>query len=231
VPRLVASGGNSLTVWKVPKSHPIKLAETGSSYSLPGGQDPGFFTAVSSNGKHPGAIIWALARPNYVPGDITLFAFESEPSSSGYTLPVLYQAPAGFWASTGGDADLVPVVANGKVYVASYEQLDIFGLLGSNAKMVTPVVPIIKGARATARAPHEITGILVATSGSQLTLRARTGVLVRVDDSAAVRLQRSVDLIVGEPLGAMGSRDAAGILHAKVIVRAKRSSATWPPDR
>jgi len=231
VPRLVASGGNSLTVWKVPKSHPIKLAQAGSSYSLPGGQDPGFFTAVSSNGKHPGAIIWALARPNYVPGDITLFAFESEPSSSGYTLPVLYQAPAGFWASTGGDADLVPVVANGKVYVASYEQLDIFGLLGSNAKMVTPVVPIIKGARATARAPHEITGILVATSGSQLTLRARTGVLVRVDDSAAVRLQRSVDLIVGEPLGAMGSRDAAGILHAKVIVRAKRSSATWPPDR
>jgi hypothetical protein len=117
------------------------------------------------------------------------------------------------------------------VYVASYEQLDIFGLLGSNAKTVTPVVPVIKGPRATARAPHEITGILVATSGSQLTLRARTGVLVRVDDSAAVRLQRSVDLIVGEPLGAMGSRDAAGILHAKVIVRAKRSSATWPPDR
>ena len=231
VPRIVASGGNNLTVWKVPKSHRVKLAEAGSSYSLPGGQDPGFFTAVSSNGKHPGAIIWALARPEYVPGNITLFAFESEPSSSSYSLQVLYQGTAGTWDSGGGDADLVPVVANGKVYVASYEQLDIFGLLGSNAKAVTPAVPVIKAPRATLGAPHEVTGVLVAINGSQLTLRARTGHLIRVDDSDAVRRERSVDLIVGEPLGATGNRDAAGILHAEVIVRAKRSSTTWPPDR
>jgi PQQ enzyme repeat len=231
LPRIVASGGNSLTVWKVPTSRPIKLAEAGSSYPLPGGQDPGFFTAISSNGAHPGAIIWALARPEYVPGSITLFAFESEPSSSGYTLQQLYEAPAGIWDSTGGDANLVPVVANGKVYVASYEQLDIFGLLGSTAKAVTPAAPVIKAPRATVSAAHEFTGVLVAISGSELTLRTRTGNLTRVDDSDAVRRQRSVELIVGEALGATGSRDAAGILHAKVIVRAKRSPTTWPPDR
>lgn len=231
VPRIVASGGNNVIVWKVPKSHPIKLAQAGSSYSLPGGQDPGFFTAVSSNGRHPGAIIWALARPEYVPGNITLFAFESEPSTTGYSLQALYQAPAGTWVSGGGDADLVPVVANGKVFVASYEQLDIFGLLGPNAKAVTPAVPVIKAPRAAVGVPHEVTGTLVAINGSRLTLRARTGHLIRVDDSDAVRRERSVDLIVGEPLGATGSRDAAGILHAQVIVRAKPSSATWPPDR
>jgi hypothetical protein len=231
VPRLVTSGGNTLTVWKVPKSHRVKLVEAGSSYYLPGGQDPGFFTAVSSNGRKPGAIIWALARPESVPGNVTLFAFESEPSTSGYSLQALYQAPAGVWDSSGGDANLVPVVANGKVYVASYEQLDIFGLLGSNAKAVTPAVPVVKAPRANAGAGHEVTGVLVAVKGSQLTLRTRTGRLVRVDDADAVRRQRSVDLLVGEPLGATGNRDAAGILHAEVIVRAKRSPTTWPPDR
>ncbi len=231
VPRIVASGGNSVTVWKVPLSRRVKLAEDGSSYYLPGGQDPGFFTAVSSDGKKPGAIIWALARPNYVPGNITLFALESEPqSTSGNQLPVLYSAPAGAWDSTGGDADLVPVVANGKVYVASYEQLDIFGLLGSR-KAVTPAALVVEAPRATGGAPHEVTGTLVAISGSRLTLRTRTGTLAHVDDSEAVRRERSVDLIVSEPVSALGDRDAAGVLHAKVIVRAKRSQGTWPADR
>jgi PQQ enzyme repeat len=230
VPRLVASGGNSVTVWKVPTSRPIKLAEAGSSYYLPGGQDPGFFTTVSSNGTNPGAIIWALARPNYVPGNITLFAFESEPPSSGQTLQMLWESSAGYWASTGGDADLVPVVANGKVYVASYEQLDIFGLLGSK-KAATSLTPALKPAKAIAGAPHEVTGTLVAMSGAQLTLRTRTGELVRVDGSDAIARQRNAGLFVGEPFGAMGARDSAGVLHALVIVRAKRSPATWPPDR
>jgi hypothetical protein len=227
IPRIVASGGNNVTVWKVQKS-PVKLVEAASSPGLPGGQDPGFFTTVSSNGKSPGAIIWALSRPSTVPGSITLFAFNAE-STSGSTLGTLFQATAGTWESSGGNANLVPVVANGKVYVASYEQLDIFGLLGSNAKGATS--PLVKAPRATIGTPHQVTGTLVAISGAQLTLRTRAGKLARVDDSAAVRHERSAVLIVGKPFAAGGTYDPHGVLHASVIVREKPSPATWPADR
>ncbi len=228
VQRIVASGGNNVTVWKVP--NPPSLVAAGSSPALPGGQDPGFFTTVSSDGSSPGAIIWALARPQAVPGNVTLFAFTSEPPS-GSTLETLYQGTAGTWEASGGNANLVPVVANGKVYVASYEQLDIFGLLGPNAKAATPEAPLVKAPGATIGAPHEVTGTLVTISGVHLTLRTRTGKLARVDDSDAIRHERSAVLVVGKPFTAGGTYDSGGILHATVIVRAKPLSATWPTDR
>jgi hypothetical protein len=199
----------------------------GSSPQLPGGQDPGFFTSVSSNGSSPGAIIWALARPASVPGSITLYAFKSEPTS-GSTLTTLYEAPAGSWNDTHGNADLVPVVANGKVYVASYKQLDIFGIGGRLAKAAPIGAPVFA---TTADAPHEVTGTLVSIGGSLITLRLRTGRIAGVDDSAAVRRERSSVLVVGEPFTAIGRYDAAGVLHGAMIIRAKPSEATWPPDR
>jgi hypothetical protein len=230
VPRIVASGGNNVTVWKVPTSPPIKLVKAGASPGLPGGQDPGFFTTVSSAGSSPGAIIWALARPQNVPGNVTLFAFKAEPSS-GSTLQTLFQAAAGTWESSGGNANIVPVVANGKVYVASYEQLNVFGLLGANAKAATPPTPPHKAPRAANSAPHEVTGTLLTISGKLLTLRTRTGMVARVDDSDALRRERSAVLVTGEPFSAIGTVDANGVLHATAIVREKRSQETWPPDR
>lgn len=44
-------------------------------------------------------------------------------------MPVLFQATAGSWVNLVNNANLVPVVANGEVFVASYQQLQIFGLL------------------------------------------------------------------------------------------------------
>ena len=41
----------------------------------------------------------------------------------------LLKVQAANWPNTGGNSNLVPVVANGKVFVASHEQLQIFGLL------------------------------------------------------------------------------------------------------
>jgi hypothetical protein len=228
--RIVASGGNSVTVWKVKTSPKPKLVPAGTSQYLPGGQDPGFFTTISSAGTQSGAIIWAVARPQYVPGSITLLAFKSEPQGPSSTLETLYQATAGYWAATQANANIVPVVANGKVYVASYEQLDIFGLGGSAPVEVPPMVAGLIY-RTTFSTRNEVTGTLVEISGPFLTLRTRTGRIVRVDDSDAVRHERSAVLIAGRPFNVRGTYDAAGTLHAAAIVRAKPSPGTWPPDR
>jgi hypothetical protein len=96
-------------------------------------QDPGFFTSVSSNGK-ASPIIWAVSRPttNNNGAPISLFAFY--PDSGGSTMKKLFEAPAGNWPNTTGNANLVPVVANGMVFVASNQQLQVFGLTGGKTK-------------------------------------------------------------------------------------------------
>jgi hypothetical protein len=62
---------------------------------------------------------------------INLYAFD--PESSTATMPHIFQASAGNWPNTTGNANLVSVVANGEVFVASCKQLQIFGLTGANA--------------------------------------------------------------------------------------------------
>lgn len=224
--RIVASGGSSVTIWKVQDKSKVSLTQIGSA-GLPNGQDPGFFTTVSSKKNGHNAIVWALARPTYVPGPMTLFALKSQ--SQGSQLPVLYQGTAGYWASGGGNANVVPVVANGKVYVASYQQLDILGPGGSAAAAAH--VPHALAYRNTLKTPNEVTGTLVKLSGSIATLKTRTGTLVRVDAAQALKNERSADLVVGEPFDVRGTYEASGVMRAAAIVRAKPSPATWTPDR
>jgi len=88
-------------------------------------QDGGFFTSVSSNGQGP-AVIWAVGRPFSASSPtLTLYAYAATPSNG--TLPLLYSSPAGAWLNLNGNANSVPVVANGQVYVAGYQTLSIFG--------------------------------------------------------------------------------------------------------
>jgi hypothetical protein len=135
--RVVASGGGSVGVWKVVTSPPAMLTNVTNS-SGPGGtvQDPGFFTSISSNGT-ANPIIWALSRPattsNGAP--ISLYAFD--PESGGGTMSQLFKATAGAWPNINGNANLVPVVANGLVFVASHQQLQIFGLTGEAGATTT----------------------------------------------------------------------------------------------
>jgi outer membrane protein assembly factor BamB len=78
---------------------------------------------VSSNGTMPGtAIVWYLDRPTTT-GPIPLYALDASNLSNR-----LFTATAGQWnlASTG--ALIQPTVTNGKVYVASDQQLTAFGL-------------------------------------------------------------------------------------------------------
>jgi hypothetical protein len=43
-------------------------------------------------------------------------------------MPTLFKAEAGTWPNVTGNSNLVPVVADGKVFVASHDQVGIFGL-------------------------------------------------------------------------------------------------------
>jgi hypothetical protein len=130
--RVVSSGGRQVKVWKVQTSPKPALLKLTVSPSVGGGQDPGFITTISSNGN-TNPIIWALARPtNFGKPLIRLFAFD--PESGGTTMTQLLKVTAGTWPNRGGDANLVPVVADGLVFVASYQQLQVFGLTGSQPK-------------------------------------------------------------------------------------------------
>jgi hypothetical protein len=128
--RVVSSGGSNVEVWKLQTAPSVTLTQESSSPAIAGGaQDPGFFTTVSSD-EGKGAIIWAVSRPiNSSPANISLYAFNARPMGGSTTLTALFAAmTAGTWPNTGGNANIVPLVANGKVYVASYQQLAIFGL-------------------------------------------------------------------------------------------------------
>jgi hypothetical protein len=133
--RIVSSGGRTLRVWKVATSPHVLLTDVANA-SISSGQNAGFFTSVSSNGTS-NPIIWAISRPtssnNGAP--ISLYAFN--PESGGTTMTNLLEIAAGNWPNMGGDANLVPVVANGLVFVASNQQLQIFGPTGGTAAATT----------------------------------------------------------------------------------------------
>jgi Bacterial Ig-like domain (group 3) len=126
IPRVVTSGGSNVQVWQVLTSPSPSLNFVAQSTPLVSGQqNPGFFTSISSNGT-TNAIIWALSHPvSAVNNAVHLYAFNPD---SGSTLKPIYTGFAGTWPSINGNSNLVPVVANGEVFVASYKQLDVFGL-------------------------------------------------------------------------------------------------------
>jgi hypothetical protein len=131
-PRVVTSGNATPEVWKLQTAPSVTLTMVSSGTMTAGGQDPGFFTTISSAGT-ANPIIWAVGRPlSGTQPAITLYAFN--PDAGGSTMPVLFQGAAGSWVNIDNNANLVPVVANGEVFVASYQQLQIFGLLSAKNK-------------------------------------------------------------------------------------------------
>jgi hypothetical protein len=123
--RVVTSGGTTLMVWKVSTTPTAQLTKVGGAAIGASVQQGGFFTSISSNGTS-NPIVWALSRPlKSAQSAITLYAFN--PLTKG-TLTKLFAASTGAWPNLGSDSNLVPVVANGEVFVAGYKQLTIFGL-------------------------------------------------------------------------------------------------------
>ncbi|MGD0504845.1 MAG: hypothetical protein ABSD02_19075 [Steroidobacteraceae bacterium] len=234
ISRLVTSAGNALQTWQVQTSPTPHLTAEATSYVQSSVQDPGFFTVISSRGERAGsAIIWAVARPSSSTG-LMLYAFSATPVSGA--LPQLYSAPAGAWPNLGGNANVVPVVANGKVYVASYQSLMIFGPNAPEAASAPASRVTAASLPAAASLPDasslRVSGTLVSVDGTVLTLLRRGGATVRIDDSTAAASQRIAILTVGQPYTVVGKPGVDGIdLEASAISRAKPVATSWPEDR
>jgi hypothetical protein len=157
---------------------------------------------------------------------VTLYALRATPSNG--TLPILYHATAGSWPNLQANANLVPVVANGHVYVASYQVLSIFGLLPPGVASAT-IKPQPATQSVLTPGQHEVFGTVTAIESSHFTLQTRTGSLVQVEATSAVQNELSIDLFVREAVDVQGIFDSNGVLRATVIQGAKEP-ATWPPD-
>ena len=231
ISRVISSAGAALQTWQIQTSPSPQLVAEATAYVQQSEQDPGFFTVVSSNGANlKSAIIWAVARPTST-APLMLYAFAAAPASG--TLKQLYSAPAGQWPNLGGNANIVPVVANGKVYVAAHQSLMIFGPNGSAAAGAASVV----GSSAAAvmlppGATQRVSGRLLAIDGATLTLLTRTSQIVTVDVSRAVATERVANLIVGQAYTALGAAPApTETFQATSVMRAKRSPGAWPTDQ
>jgi hypothetical protein len=239
IPRLVTSTGSTLRTWHIHSSSPHLTGPGGSATINASQQDPGFFTTVSSNGTATGSgIIWAVGRPHPVstnPTAVTLYAFSATtPATTPGKLQPLFSGPAGSWPGS-KNANIVPVVANGKVYVASayvnsshktQGQLNIFGIGGTGQPLASAV--------ASLPSPHVVSGTLLTVSGSTLTLKTRKGESATVDASQAIQNQQvGTPLNVGVPLTAEGKAiEANGALLATSIDRAKGDKGElWPEDK
>ena len=226
IARVVSSAG-LLQTWQVSSSpSPHLVLESTTSSIAPSAQDPGFFTVVTSNGRRSHtAIIWAVGRPTAGSTDLTLYAFDATPANG--SLKLLYSAPAGSWPNLGGNANTVPLVANGKAYVAAYKTLTIFGANGAPAVSAQ----IAAAAPSLAAGMRRVTGSLTSLDGATLTLLTRTGRTVKVDASTARSGERTSELVGGRAYTVLGPSQAAStLLKATSISRAKPGQSAWPPD-
>src|SRR5581483_11683082 len=151
---------------------------------------------------------WAAGKPvDFDPGNFKLYAFDA---SSGKTL---FQGAAGVWPFPENNATVMPVVANGRVFVASYKTLSIFGL--SNGPAATlPRVAAPNMRVKLAAGEHEIYGTVRAIDGDKLTVEKRDGKTLTVDSSRAEALYAKAQPQVGKALVARGTYSPAGVLEA-----------------
>jgi hypothetical protein len=86
-------------------------------------------------------------------------------------------------------------------------------------------------AKQAEQASHQIYGYIRTIKDSTLTLETRDKRTIEVDATAAVKGFHTSPLVVGGAVIVQGSYDAKGVLHAKMIQRAKKSPGTWLADR
>jgi hypothetical protein len=226
--RVVTSAGTSIDVWKVlagPKIQP-SLSEQSEYDNIADGQDWGFFTSVSSNGSTAGTdVVWAVGRPtDNNPAYVDLYAVNPD---SGQ---LLFSEVAGQWLNTSGNSNIVPMVANGLVYVASDQMLTIFGLGGSH-KATLPKIKFVDMRPALLPGEHDVYGTVLSVKNQSASIRERNGGVLKLEFGDAVRNASYVPPEQGHAVHARGMIDKSGLMHARSLLHAKDRTAMWPADR
>jgi hypothetical protein len=233
VGRVVTSGGPNLIQWTINTANKPALAQEAQAV-FASGQDGGGFTSISSNGANANtAIIWAVGRPmSNADVRVTLYAFNA--TASGGVLAPLWHEYAGLWPNTGGDANIVPTVVNGMVYVASNKELEIFGLTrpSKTPKRLSRMV-----SQAEPAAPSYVPstgplywGTIRAVNGSKIKLELRTGRTITVDLSHIMPKATSDFGAIGRFLAVSGELGSDDVLIATGAWRVK-GPAFFGPDR
>jgi hypothetical protein len=216
IPRIVSSGNEGLIVWRVSIfGQQVKFAQQYKATDSLGTDywQGGFMTSISSNGRQPDTqIIWAVRRPQMAdsPQSLTLHALDSKDGAS------LCVADAGLWpmdAKNGAAPNAVPVVANGKVFVASYKELRAFGKGGSPAcgvKIAANAEHQFAAQASSAKVPTEgqfgeFKGVIIESSDDRL--RLKTGAAtVDVDLRKVLQSGRLGNIDPGKPVTIRGTR-------------------------
>ena len=237
IPRVVTGGGNGITSWKLQTSPSTQLvfdSTTGSSAvnGLP--DNGGSIPVISSNGTTAGsAIVWYVQKPGLSsdrdPGTpVTLHAFAGSDLSQE-----LVSIDAGTWThAVNSNANLVPTVANGKVYVASNQQLQIFGLLSARAasKATAAPRPPVASEPAVVTCPaevaplaaigsgiHQVKGTVCKVSGNQLRVALGGQRSISIDIAEALAHHRTPLLTPGRPIKVLANIDEKGVARAQRV--------------
>src|SRR6185312_3977740 len=153
-----------------------------------------------------------------------LYAFDA---ASGQTL---FKGDAGTWPFPENNNTAMPMVANGRVFVAGYKTLSIFGL-GTDKPATLPRVAAPDMRVKLAAGEHEIHGTVRAIDGAKLTVEKRDGTTLAVDASRAQALYAKAEPQIGKGLVARGTYSTAGVLDANTVLHAKADPSMWYPDR
>ena len=116
-----SGAGDGIKAYSLASDTLTQTSKTADTY--PSG---GTIPAVSSNGGLAGtAVMWAIKRANSAEGNgpLTLNAYDA----NNLATRLVADIPAGVWNKL-NYAFLIPTVVNGKVYIASDGELDVFGL-------------------------------------------------------------------------------------------------------
>jgi hypothetical protein len=249
-PRVVTSGGGNnqdasvgpsdgptIMQWKVDTAQTPALTLEASAAALENSpHDGGLFTSISSDNELENtAIIWAVNRANGK-GDVELAAFNATALTG--SLKQIWSSPAGTWGATQANPNIVPTVANGRVYVASDQELRVFGLYQTafGAPTILPLpLHLLGGAkivRARAFPPAtELTfwGTIEKVDGHIVTLDLRSGKTLAVDITKVAPLATSDAGAVGRRIAVNGTKNSDGVLVADGLWRVK-APQSWGPD-
>jgi len=246
---VLTGGANGITSWKLQTSPSVRLIQestTGPGVLTGLPDNGGAIPVVSSNGTAAGtAVVWFIQKPSLSsdmnPGTpVTLRAYAASNLSQQ-----LFSILGGTWTHAwNSNANLVPTVAKGRVYVASNMQLRIYGLTGHDDGVVNdPIVPskpeiivcpasIEPAATVVGVAPvHQLYGTVCQASGTELKLALRNGHALAIDTSTLADQHRPVLLTPGRPLHVTVIIDKAGVAHAQKIAPSHTLSTETPADR